>query len=313
MAAITANRRSWRLDRHRTAVVDSSAKVRPGMRLQIGLSLVPGLLLFFTFFIVPLAVLVVTAFSDWGGTDFRFTGVQNFHRMAVDDVFWKAVRNTLFYSMIGVGIQMPLGILVGVILSQKIPGWRVFRAIIFIPWVISGAAFALVFSMFYNPRFGLLNDLVAVVGLGGRHDWLFDTSTAPWAIGGTFAFVIGFTMIVVMAEIAGIPKELYEAARCDGASGWKQHRYITLPLLRNAIGTCVLIRLLTDIGLFDVVYILTSGGPDDSTATLALYAYRAYLNGEWGFSNAVGATILLIGLLLIIGVSRVFRIGERAQ
>ncbi|WP_309085888.1 sugar ABC transporter permease [Chelativorans sp.] len=287
--------------------------IRSGMRLPIALSLAPGVALFATFFVVPFALLVTSSFSEWSGLEFRFTGLENFQRMLADFVFWRAAGNTVFYSAVGVFVQVPLGCLIGIILAQKIRGWKVFRAIIFVPWVISGAAFALVFSMFYNPRFGLLNDILALFGFASRHDWLFDTSTARFAIAGTFAFVLGFTMIVVMAEIASIPKELYEAAECDGAQGWRLHRYITLPLLRNAIGTCVLIRLLSDIGLFDIVYILTLGGPNDSTVTLALYGYRAYLSGEWGFASAIGSTILLIGLVLILSVSRLFRLGERAQ
>lgn len=279
----------------------------------MAVSLAPGLILFVTFFLLPFVLLVGSSFSDWRGTDFNFTGLDNLQRMFADNVFWKAIGNTIFYCAVGVLVQVPLGVVLGVILAQKIRGWQAFRAIIFIPYVISGAAFALVFSMFYNPRFGLLNDILSIFGLASGHDWLFDTSTARLAIAGTFAFVFGFTMIVVMAEIASIPKELYEAAECDGARGWKVHRYITLPLLRNAIGTCVLIRLLSEIGLFDIVYILTSGGPNDSTVTLALYGYRAYLNGEWGFASAAGSIILVIGLVLIITVSRIFRLGERTQ
>ncbi|MER9026134.1 sugar ABC transporter permease [Mesorhizobium sp. M0815] len=313
MEPIAPARRSWRLMHNRATPTHGSAKVRPGTLLPMVVSLAPAFVGFLIFFLAPFAVLVVSAFSDWSGAEFRFTGIENFRRMLADDVFWKAVGNTLFYSAVGVFIQVPLGCLVGIILAQKIRGWQAFRAIIFLPWVISGAAFALVFSIFYNPRFGPLNNILVAIGLPGGHDWLFDTSTAPWAIGGTFAFVLGFTMIVVMAEIGSIPKELYEAAACDGAKAWEKHRYITLPLLRNAIGTCVLIRLLADIGLFDVVYILTSGGPSNCTVTLALYGYRAYLNGQWGFANAVGSTILLIGLVLIVGVSRLFRIGERIQ
>jgi len=283
------------------------------MGLPMVLSLAPGMALFAAFFLAPFIILIGSSFSEWRGLELTFTGLDNFRRMLADDVFWKAIGNTVFYSAVGVFVQVPLGCLIGIILAQKIRGWQIFRAIIFIPWVISGAAFALVFSMFYNPRFGLLNDILTVFGFAGRHDWLFDASTARLAIAGTFAFVFGFTMIVIMSEIASIPKELYEAAECDGARGWRLHRYITLPLLRNAIGTCVLIRLLSDIGLFDIVYILTLGGPNDSTVTLALYGYRAYLSGEWGFASAVGSIILLVGLVLIITVSRLFRVGERAQ
>jgi raffinose/stachyose/melibiose transport system permease protein len=203
---------------------------------------------------------------------------------------------------------VPLGILVGVILAQGIPGWRAFRAIVFIPFVISGAAYAVVFSLFYNPRYGLLNSM-----LGGEHDWLFSTGTALPAVAGTFVFILGFVVVLVMAEIASIPRELYEAAEMDGASAIQRQWHITLPLLRNVTGTLVLITLLGYLALFDLVFILTKGGPDDATVTLALYAYRAYANGAWGYANAVGLFIVVCGLLLILLVRRTFRVGERTR
>jgi raffinose/stachyose/melibiose transport system permease protein len=281
------------------------------MRRSVALSLLPGVALFATFFVVPLAVLLITAFARWGGIDFEMIGPANYQRLFSDPVFWKAAGNTLFYLASSMLIQIPLGVVVGMTLSMKMPGWRVLRTIIFIPFVISGAAYALVFSMFYNARYGLLNNLVAPL-IGGRRDWLFETSTARWAVAGTFVFILGFVVVVIMAEIASIPEELYEAAEVDGASVYQRQRFITLPLLRNAIGTCVLVRLLVDIGMFDLVFILTSGGPNDATATLALYAYRAYVNGEWGYANAAGSVILLLGAVLIVSVRRVFRIGDRA-
>lgn len=288
-----------------------ASRVPPGMARPVAVSIAPGAILFTVFFLAPFAVLIGSSFASWGGLDFTFTGWDNYQTMVQDPVFWKAVRNTLFYSAVSIVIQVPFGVVVGIILSQKLPGWRTFRTVIFVPFVISGAAYALVYAAFYNSRYGLLNQTLSVVGASGK-DWLYDTSTARSAVAATFAFIIGFTVILVMAEIASIPRELYEAAETDGASLLQQHLRITLPLLRNVIGTCILVRLLGDIGMFDVVFILTSGGPNDSTVTLALYAYRAYLDGAWGYANAVGTTILLIGLILIVTVRRAFRIGERA-
>jgi raffinose/stachyose/melibiose transport system permease protein len=117
--------------------------------------------------------------------------------------------------------------------------------------------------------------------------------------------------VLVMAEIASIPRELYEAAAMDGASALQRHRHITVPLLRNVVGTVVLITLLGYLALFDLVYILTQGGPDDATVTLTLYAFRAYSKDQWGYANAVGVFVVLSGLLLIVLVRRGFRIGER--
>lgn len=297
--------------RRRGTRAPAGPPVPRGMRRAVALSLVPGLLLFGTFFLVPLVVLVATAFARWGGIDFAWVGLDNYRRMFADPVFLKVLANTLFYAAASVCVQVPLGVAVGMVLALRPRGWKAFRTVIFIPFVISGAAYAVIFSMFYNPRSGLLNNLLRGLGLPGDRDWLFDSATARWAVAGTFVFVIGFVVVLVMAEITSIPAEVYEAAQVDGASTGQQLLHITLPLLRNVIGTAILIRLLVDIGMFDLVFILTAGGPNDATATLALYAYRAYLNGEWGYANATGSVIIVVGLVLIVTVRRLFRIGER--
>ena len=281
------------------------------MGVPIVLSLLPGVALFTVFFVVPIGVLVVTSFTNWSLVGWQYVGTDNYSRLIHDSTLRIAARNTAIYAAAGILIQVPLGCLAGITLSQKLPGWRIFRAILFIPFVISGAAYALVFSMFYNPRYGLLDSFLGWFGLNHHQDWLFNVRTALPAVIGTFVFIIGFVMILVMAEVAAIPLELYEAAQVDGASGFQQHRRITVPLLRNVVGTCVLVTLLGYLALFDIVYILTQGGPNNGTTTLVLYAYRVYTNGDWGYANAIGTFIVLTGGILIVAVRRLFRIGER--
>jgi raffinose/stachyose/melibiose transport system permease protein len=281
------------------------------MRWSVALSILPGLLLFLAFYVVPVGMLVVTSLADWSGLGFRYLGLHNFTTMVHDPTFWTAMRNTMLYVAAGVFIEVPLGVLAGVILAQHVPGWRVFRTILFVPFVISGAAYALVFAIFYDPSYGLLNGALGLVGLNHHHDWLFSTGTALLAVAGTFVFILGLVIVLVMAEIASIPRELHEAAEVDGASMVQRQLRITLPLLRNVIGTVVLITVLGYLALFDVVFILTKGGPNDATLTLALYAYRAYVNNAWGYASAVGIVIVVVGLVLILLVRRLFRLGER--
>ena len=309
LAPLAPPRRSGGRLRRRARLLGGARPPR-GTGWPIALSLAPALILATTFFLVPLGVLAVTSLADWGGLGFRYVGFENFSKLFGDPVFWRAARNTLLYACAGLFIELPLGVLAGILLAQRRPGWRAFRAIIFVPYMISGAAYAVIFTTFYNAQYGLLNDIVGLFGIAGR-DWLYSTGTALPAVAGTFVFVVGFDALLVMAEIGSIPRELYESAELDGASPWQRQRLITLPLLRNVVGTLVLISLLASIALFDVVYILTSGGPDNATVTLTLYAYRAYTNGAWGYANAVGMVIVVVGLLLIVGARRVFRIGER--
>lgn len=280
-----------------------------GMGPAIWISLLPALALFLTFFAVPLVVLVATAFTNWSGRRIEPVGIVNFQEVLGDSVFWTAVGNTAFYCAVGLVVQLPLGVLVGIALAGRPLGWRYIRAAVFIPYMLSGAVIAMVFTVVYNPRYGLLNALLGLVGIDGQ-DWLFSTGTARWAVAATFAFTVGFAAVVVSAEIASFPPELYEAAQLDGARRLQQHRYVTLPLLRNAIGTLVLLSLLGNLAAFDIVYILTAGGPLDSTATVIVYGYRAYVGGDWGRANAVGVLVVALGLVLILGVRRLFRIGE---
>ena len=285
--------------------------VRPrGMGPAMALSLLPALLLFLVFYAVPIAMLVGTAFTDWNVAGVSWLGLANFRELLADDVFWKAARNTLYYSAAGVFAQVPLGVVAGVLLARRLPGWKIFRALLFIPTVISGAAFALTYGMLYNADYGLLNSALGVVGLDRGHDWLFDTSTALPAVALTFVIMVGFTLILVMAEIAAVPGELYEAAQLDGATVLQRERFITLPALRNIIGTCVLLSLLFTLKLFDVVFVMTSGGPADATSTLGTYTYTAYANNDWGYANAVGVLTLLLGLVVIVGTRRLFGMGE---
>jgi raffinose/stachyose/melibiose transport system permease protein len=281
-----------------------------GMGWSIALSLLPGTLLFSIFFLIPLGTVVVTSFARWSFLGLHFIGIHNYGRLVHDPVFWKAVENTALYAGAAVFIQVPLGAIVGIILAQRIRGWRVFRTLLFIPVVISGATYAVMFNAVYDTRYGLLNGVVGFFGLG-KHDWLFGLDTALPAVMGTFIFVIGFYMILVMTEITSIPLELFEAAEVDGASRFQRQRYITVPLLRHVVGTCVLLSLLWSLGLFDIVYILTSGGPNNQTLSVAVYAYREYANDQWGYANAIGVFVVVTGFLLIVGTRRLFRIGER--
>jgi raffinose/stachyose/melibiose transport system permease protein len=281
-----------------------------GMAVPIALSILPGAALFTIFILIPLGVLVVTSFAQWSVLGLHFTGVGNYTHLLNDSIFWKAFTNTALYAGVGIFIQVPIGVAVGMILAQRIRGWRLFRAILFTPVVISGAAFALIFANVYNASYGLLNWTLGLVGIEGR-DWLFNVGTALPAVAGTYAFNVGFFMILVMTEVAAIPVDVLEAAQVDGATRLQRQVRIVLPLLRHVIGTCVLLSLLSSLAFFDIVYILTSGGPNNATVTLTVYAFEQYTADNWGYANAIGVFIVVTGFLLIVTMKRLFRIGER--
>lgn len=282
-----------------------------GMGAGIALSLLPAVLLFTVFFVVPLGTVAVTSLTNWGPLQLAFSGLDNYRLLFGDPTFFAALRNTAFFSAVAVLVQVPVGVTVAIILSQRVRGWRVLRTIYFLPNIVSAASLALVYLTFYNPRYGLLNQALGVVGIDSTRDWLFDLDTALPAVAGTWVFTAGLVIILVMAEIASIPADLYNAARVDGATRWQCTRHITLPLLRNVIGVCLILVLLFTFAYFDGVYIMTGGGPANHTLTLSLYAFREYSNSNWGYANAIGVLIVLLGVLVIVTVRRLFRIGER--
>jgi raffinose/stachyose/melibiose transport system permease protein len=281
------------------------------MARGIALSLLPGAALFAVFFVVPLGTVIVTSLSEWDPIDFTFTGLRNYDLLLSDHVFWAAMRNTAWFAAAAVFIQVPVGVAVAIILSQRIRGWRVLRTIYFLPNVVSGAALALVYLTFYNPRYGLLNQVLGAVGLTSTRDWLFDVDTALPAVAATWVFTSGLVMLLVMAEIAAIPSEVYDAGRVDGASPWQLTRHVTLPLLRNVIGVSMILVLLAVLAYFDGVYVMTGGGPANRTLTLSLYAFQQYSDSNWGYANAIGTLLIVFGVIVIVSVRRVFRVGER--
>jgi raffinose/stachyose/melibiose transport system permease protein len=314
VGALGTDRRLLRLE----PAARSTPRLRPrervsrGMGPGIALSLLPALVLFGTFFVIPFVVLVYTAFHKWDVVELSYVGLGNFRFLFEDPVFWQALRNTGIYAALGVFVHVPLACVVAIILSQKPKGWRLFRVVFFLPNVVSFVAFATVFLVVYNARYGLLNQVLDYVGVESlQRDWLFDVKTALPAVAATYVFAIGAIMLLVMAEIASIPRELYEAAEVDGASRLQRHLYVTVPLLRNVIGTIVLLSLIGTLALFDAAYVLTSGGPNNATLTVSLYAFQNYVIGDWGYANAVGCFIVVSGLFVILTVRRIFRIGER--
>lgn len=284
-----------------------------GSGLGITLSLTAAIALFVLVYVVPSVILVATSFTDWTFIKFAWSGLDNFRELVGDSAFWHAAANTLVYCAATLLVQVPLSVLAGILLSWHLPGWRAFRALLFLPIVISGAAFALIYSLFYNPTIGLLNRFLGAVGLDATHDFLFDVNTAIFAVIGTYVFVVGFGMVLIMAEIVAIPRELYEAAQVDGATRLQRERYITLPAIRQVVGTTAMLGILASIKFFDVVYIMTAGGPADRTATLGTYGYGQYVNDQWGYANAVGTVTLVIGAIAIVLVRRAFQIGESGE
>lgn len=277
-------------------------------------AIAPAFILFVTFFLLPIGVLIVTSFFKWDSIKIGgFAGLRNYIRMFGSPIFYQALRNNISWSLFSVFVHIPLALLAALILNTRPRGWKIFRTVYFFPHVISITAFAVIFMSVFNPSFGLLNAVLRALGVEkySKMNWLFNEYWAWKAIISTWIFHIGLFAMIFLAKMAEVPAELYESARIDGASSIKQAWHITIPLLRNIIGMCIILDVTGGLRYFEGLYIMTNGAPNWKTETLALYIYQEIQLIHNSYANTLGVALLALGFLVVLVFGKLFKIGER--
>lgn len=276
----------------------------------------PALLLLILFSLLPIVIAFVISFTDIdlvGLADYsqiHFIGLENYINVMKDPTFLKAIGNTLFYVIIGVPLVIlcSLGIALMINFSQaKI--FQFFRLIFYTPSITNVVAVAVVWSYLYNPRFGLLNYLLSFLHIGPI-PWLQDPVMAKISLIILAVWrAIGVNMIIFLAALQGIPKAYYEAAQLDGANSWQQLFRITVPLLRFAIFFVTVTTMIAWLQFFEEPFVMTQGGPLDSTTSVALFIYQnGFQLSKFGYA-AAGSFILFIVIIIITLIQ--FRIQRR--
>ena len=287
-------------------------KVSKKERLGIVIFLLPALILFAVFFIYPIMNVVYMSFFNWNGiSDATFAGFKNYIRIFSDKVFLRSIKNNIVWALAASCIQVPMALLMALILSRKPKGWKLFRTIYFLPQVISGIALAMLWSAVYNSEFGMLNGMLKLVGLGNyTRNWLGDPKTALICVLIYGLFYIGYYMVIMMAGITDIDETYYEASRVDGANAIQTAIYITVPLIRYSIVTCVTLAAVFGLRTFEQVYLLTNGGPANRTSLVVLYLYNQMKNNNYGGANASSAVLIVVGACVIVSIRKLFTKNE---
>jgi raffinose/stachyose/melibiose transport system permease protein len=283
-------------------------------RLQLGLYLLPAFLLVALFFAIPLGVILGLSTTTWSGIGTPdFVGFGNFQTLFADPAFVTAIRNTVIWVLVGTFIHTPLCILVAVVIARRPRGWKIFRTLLFLPNIISATALALLWYFVFHVSLGLLNGGLTLMGLKDlTRNWLFDPTTALGATLTPWVVYIGFGMVLFLTQISTIPKEYYEAAELDGASTFRQDWSITIPLIRRAIALQLIFVVGYALRSFEYPFIMTGGGPADSSTTLSLYIYRQMITAnQYGLAMAAGVVTILIGVVFTAAVFLVLRRTER--
>lgn len=229
----------------------------------------------------------------------RFTGLENYVYLLGDARFWGALGNTVYFTVVAVAVELLLAVPLAVLLNRAFPGRGLLRASVLVPWAIPTVVSARLWAWMFNPDSGLINRLLG----GAEINWLGAPGYALHA-----AILVDvwkttpFVALLVLAGLQGIPEDLYKAARVDGASPWRQFRSITMPLLKPALLLAVLFRSLDAFRVFDAIYVLTEGGPANTTETLSIYAYKTLMrSGDFGYGSTL-AVATFLGVVLLAAV-----------
>lgn len=266
--------------------------------------LAPALSLIFVFFFLPIAASLLLSFTDFdlyalGRLDrLRFAGLDNYVRLSRDPLFWMALKNTLYFVAVGGPLSVAVSLGAALLVNHRLARFKgLFRALLFLPVVTTLVAVAVVWRYLYHPRYGVLNYLLGLAGLGPV-DWLGDPAFAmPALILMAVWKNFGFNMIVFIAGLQSIPERLYEAAEIDGAGPWQRFRWITLPLLAPTFLFVTVTTLIGSFQLFAEPYVMTGGGPADSTLSFALLMYQEGFRW-WNLGYAAAVAFVLFVIVL---------------
>ncbi|MDN5606042.1 MAG: sugar ABC transporter permease [Kocuria sp.] len=288
------------------------ARQRTGRRITPYIFVGPAALLFLTFSLVPIIIAITLSFQDTQTLgDGDWVGLQNFRELGSDNLFRTALVNTLVFAVGTVPTSMAIGLALAVALNRPLPGRGVLRALFFVPMVAAGVVVGVIMSGIFNTDYGVANNALGVLGLG-RVPWLTSPSMAMFTLIIVVVWTrIGFCMVIYLGALQSVPGEIIEAASIDGAGPWVRFRRISFPMLAPTTSILLILNVVFSLQAFDIIYVLTGGGPGFSTTVLIQYVFRAaFQDAQMGYAAALG--LVLVAILLLFTLLRQ-RASKRAE
>jgi multiple sugar transport system permease protein len=265
--------------------------------------LLPNFVGFTLLTLVPVVLLFYYAFTEWdvfGGA--RWTGLANFRRLAHDAGFWTAMTNTVYYTVLHIPLTLAASLGLALLLNRRLRGVAFFRTVAFFPYITSIVAIAQVWNMLFSPTYGPINELLRAIGVDNPPGW---TASADWSmpaviIVGTWR-EMGYYMLLFLAGLQTIPSQLYEAATVDGANAWQRFRSVTLPGLRPTTFFVTVMLTIGSFKVFDLILVMTDGGPGQSTLVLSQYIYqKGFEENQFGYASAVSVVLFALCFLITV-------------
>lgn len=270
------------------------------------LFLAPAFLLLIVFIAYPLARSLVLSLYEWNGiTQPKFVGLANFRLLFQDKTMLKAVYNTFAFSILTTAGTVIIGFLLAVAIERRVKGWAFFKVIYFLPVMMSMTVVGLLWGQLFDPTFGPINVLLKTLGVAKTPVWMGDPSVALYAIiGVTIWQYSGFPMIVFLAAMENIPLDIHDAATIDGVGVWQRITRIIFPMIKHVVAVIIMLQIIFSLKVFDVIWVMTQGGPGEATTVLGIYLYRnGFIYTYFGYASAVAVVMTVI----IFGVSMIYQ------
>lgn len=287
-----------------------------GNKTAIAVFVAPSLILFGGIIFYSIIMSFRYSLLDWNGFgEGIFVGFSNYAKMFQDKVFLRSAVNSLLLGFVTLVTQLPLALLLALLLTSGIKGEGFYRTVFFIPMTLSSVVIGQLWLKIYNPNYGVLNTLLGVLGLESlQRNWLGDVNTALFS-----AFVpiiwqnVGYHMLLLYTSINSISKDILEAAKLDGASGVKAARYITIPLVKPMLRTCAIFVVIGSLKAFDMIYVLTNGGPVHMTEVPSSLMFSSIFNlNKYGYGSAISIFIVVECIVMAVILQKVFRVKEES-
>lgn len=287
-----------------------------GNKTAIAAFVAPSLILFGGIIFYSIIMSFRYSLLDWNGFgEGIFVGFSNYAKMFQDKVFLRSAINSLLLGFVTLVTQLPLALLLALLLTSGIKGEGFYRTVFFIPMTLSSVVIGQLWLKIYNPNYGVLNTLLGVLGLESlQRNWLGDVNTALFS-----AFVpiiwqnVGYHMLLLYTSINSISKDILEAAKLDGASGIKAARYITIPLVKPMLRTCAIFVVIGSLKAFDMIYVLTNGGPVHMTEVPSSLMFSSIFNlNKYGYGSAISIFIVVECIVMAVILQKVFRVKEES-
>ncbi|QPM69110.1 carbohydrate ABC transporter permease [Atribacter laminatus] len=279
-------------------------------RKHLFLMLIPTIIAFFVVFFIPIGYLFNYSFLNYELTDplgIKFIGLKNYFRIFSDKEFWNSLRITIIFLIVGIGIQVPIALLLGEILSGPLKRLQFLRSLFLPPMVVPPVVAGVMFRIMYHPTIGIINYFLSFLGIS--HPWLANNKTALFSVIMVDVWqYVPFLLILFLAGFSSIPEEVYESAMIDGANRWQTFIKISLPLIKGSLLLGLLFRVIDILKVFPTIHIMTAGGPGRATETVNYYTYRmAFSYTNIGYASALGVALVIITILLSLIMLRFFR------